>query len=453
MKLRRILATIIALLSAATCVAQNQRPGPDPLQRSITQARNAGNLADAEKFLRDGIRDLQQRDPKSERLASYLKQLSSLVMRRGDRAEGEALLQQSYEIDLSNYGPDDVRITVDLGNMAQSAHRAGDDQRAEQLFIQVLQIVRLHEAEIRLLNDAEYSAGAVAQVISYYIGQKRWVDAEVLMPEVEKLCDLIPEEIREGYSCGNLNAVRDEIYEGEGRHAESAQLSPESPYPPELDALNKAAAKFADDKVYPSAEDTYRRAILIAERLDTDPQSRFNGGLAMSEMEFLGHLYENEGAKDTAEQEYLAAQEIREKRAGSEPSQRSFAMSLNPASLVNLYRNEGRFQDAENILEHSIELQIKYLGEKHRNVVDTITSLAGVYEQEGLKEPAHYAKARAEYEKAISLQESMVGPQHPQLLFLLGQYARLLGTMHDSVKQAEVEGRIAAISGSAPYPR
>ena len=33
----------------------------------------------------------------------------------------------------------------------------------------MLEIVRTHEANLRLLNDAEYSAGAVAQVISYYM--------------------------------------------------------------------------------------------------------------------------------------------------------------------------------------------------------------------------------------------------------------------------------------------
>jgi hypothetical protein len=420
------------------------------VQRAVSQARNAGNLADAEKLLRDGIHDLQERDPKSPRLASYLKQLSNLVMRRGDRADAAALLQQSYEIDLSNYGPDDLRITVDLGNMASSAHSAGDDQKAEQLFNRVLEIVRAHESNLRFLNEAEFSAGAVAQVISYYSGQKRWVDAEILMPEVTKLCDLIPAEIRDGYGCANLSGMQEEIYQGEGRHGEAAQLAPESPCPAELDVLNKAAGKFADDKVYPSAEETYRRAILLAQKLDADPQSRFNGSLAMTEMDLLGRLYENEGANDKAEQEYLAAQEIREKRAGSEPSQRGFAMGLSPVSLVFLYRNEGRFKDAENILEHGIELQIKYLGEKHRNVVESLTMLAGVYEQAGQKDPTQYPQAEATYERAISLQESMVGAQHPQLLSLLRQYAQLLGTMHDTAKAAEVEKRIAAISAAAP---
>jgi hypothetical protein len=44
---------------------------------------------------------------------------------------------------------------------------------------------------------------------------------------------------------------------------------------------------------------------------------------------------------------YLTVQEMNEKRAGSEPSQRGFAMALNPVNLIYLYQNEGRFKDAE----------------------------------------------------------------------------------------------------------
>jgi tetratricopeptide (TPR) repeat protein len=447
MKQCRFIVPVVAFLFVGVCFGQDQRPGPDPVQRAVTQARNAGRLADAEKLLRDAIRDLEERDPKSPRLSAYLKQLSALVTRRGDNAEAASILQQAYELDLSNFGPDDLRITVDIGNMAWLAHNAGDDQKAEQLFNRVLEIAHLNEARLRTLGDAEQAAGAVGTVISYYTVQKRWVDAEVLMPEETKLCDMIPAEIREGYGfCGHLSGVLDEIYRGEGRHAEAAQLAPESPFPAELDALNKAAEKFTADGVYPSAEDTYNRAILLAQRLEADPQSRFNGSLTMREMDSLARLYEKEGAKDKAERTYLAAQEMTEKRAGSEPGQFGFMTALNPVGLISLYENEGRFKDAEAMLQLVVDLQAKYLGEKHRVVVDTLTMLAGVYEQAGQKDPAQYAQARATYERALSLQESMIGPQHPQLLLLLQRLAGVLEKLHDDAKAADVKARIAAIS-------
>jgi tetratricopeptide (TPR) repeat protein len=451
MKQRSFIVTVIALLSTAVCFAQNDHPGPDPVLRAATQARNAGRLAEAEKILRDAIHDMEEHDPKSPRLSPYLKQLSNLVARRGDSAEAAALFQQAYELDVSVFGPDDLRTTVDIGNMAWGAHGAGDDQKAEQWFNHVLYIVHSKEANLQTLNDAELAAGLVGSVISYYKIEKRWVEAEVLMPEETKLCNMIPAQIREGYDdCGNLSGVLSEIYRGEGRAVEATQLAPDPVFPADLEALNTTAGKFMDDGLYPSAEDAYNRAIALARKLDTDPQSRFDGSLTMREIDTLGRLYEKEGAKDKAEQAYLTVQAMNEKRAGSEPSQMGFARALNPISLISLYRNEGRFKDAEAVLEHVIELQVKYLGEKHRVVVDSLTTLASVYEQEGQKDPAQYAQARTSYERALSIQESMVGAQHPQLLPLLRQYAQLLSTINDLAKAAEVQKRIDAISAAAP---
>ncbi len=450
MKKRCFIVTVIALLSAAVCFAQNDRPGPDPVQRAVTQARNAGRLEDAEKLLRDAIQDLQERDPKSPRLSSYLKQLSSLAGRRGDKAEAAALLQQAYELDVSAFGARDLRTTVDIGNMAWGAHGAGDDQRAEQLFNQALEIVHSNEPNLRTVNDAGLAAGLVGTVLSYYTVEKRWVEAEGLMPEETKLCEMIPAEFRGGYgNCGNLPGLLAEIYRGEGRAVEGGEFR-NPVFPADLEALNASAGKFMDDGLYPSAEEAYSSAIALARKLDADPQSRFNGSLTIREIELLGQLYEKEGAKDKAEQTYLSVQAMNEERAGTEPGKMGFVTALNPVSLISLYQNEGRFRDAEMVLAHVIELQVKYLGEKHRAVVNTLTTLAGVYEQEGQKDPAQYGQARATYERALSIQASMVGAQHPQLLPLLRQYAQLLGTMHDTAKAAEVQKRIDAISAAAP---
>ncbi len=450
MKLGRFVVTIIVLLYPALCIPQDGRPGPDPVQVSVTRARNAGRLADAEKLLRDAIHNLEDRDPKSPRLSAYLKQLSTLVMRRGDSAEAATILQKAYELDLSEYGPGDLRMTVDIGNLAWIAHSAGDDQKAEQLFNHNLEIVHANEANLQTLNDAELAAGAVGTVISYYKIEKRWVDAEVLFLEESKLCGMIPAQIRTGYGdCGNLTGALSEIYREEGKVVEDAQI-PDPNFPADLEALNVTGNKFMQDGLYPSAEEAYNRAIDLARKLDADPQSRFNGSLTMREIYFLGRVYEEEGAKDKAEQAYLTAQAMNEKHASSDPGGMAYAAALNPVSLISLYRDEGRFKEAEAILERVVELQVKYLGEKHRAVVESLTTLASVYEQEGQKDPAQCAQARSSYERALSIQESMVGAEHPQLLPLLRQYAQLLGMMNDTAKQAEVQKRIEAISAAAP---
>jgi tetratricopeptide (TPR) repeat protein len=451
MKKRRFIAPVFALLSAAVCFGQNGRPGPDPVQRAITQARNAGQLADAEKLLRDAIHDLEGGDPKSTRLSSYLKQLSGLVGRRGDAAEASALFQQAYDLDLGTFGPEDLPMTSDITNMAWAAHNAGDDQKAEQLFNRALDIVHSNEGTVRTMSEAGMAAGLLGSVVSYYKLQKRWVEAEVLLQKEIRLCNLLSTPGREGFGdCGNLSAELAEIYRGEGREAEASRLAPDPIVPAELEALNKSAGKFMDDGLYPSAEDAYNRAIALARKLDADPQNRFNGSLTIREIDSLGRPYEKEGAKDKAEQSYLTVQEMTEKRAGSEPSQMGFAMSLTSINLVNLYRNEGRFKDAEAVLQRGLDLEVKYIGERHRTVVDTLTMLASVYEQEGQKNEAQYAPARVAYERALSIQESMVGLSHPQLLPVLRQYAQLLVTTHDTANAAKVRARIDAITALDP---
>ena len=64
MKLRRILVMVIALLSTAVGFAQNERPGPDPLQRAVSQARNAGNLG-MQKNYRAGFAICRNAIPKA----------------------------------------------------------------------------------------------------------------------------------------------------------------------------------------------------------------------------------------------------------------------------------------------------------------------------------------------------------------------------------------------------
>ena len=448
MKWGQLLVAFLAVGVSGTCLAQGDRPAVDRTQRAVTEARNAGRFMDAEKLLTDAIHELEQSDPRSPRLAQYLKELAPLLHRRGRDVEAAAAMDRAYEIDRNAFGPNDLRIANDLANMAWSAHRAGNDQEAERLFNQALEIVHSNAANLRWNAGAGLAAGVIGTVVSFYIAERRWVSAELLMPEETKLCDMLPEEFRTGFGlCGRIPETLEEIYRGEGRAGPVEERPRSTILPPELTALNQAAEKYEKDGLYPSAEDTYQHAIALAEKIDADPQGHY-GTLAVMEIVSLGQLFEREGLKDRAERAYLNALEYTEQRAGPQQPGKGFALALYPVSLVNLYRNEGRLQDAERVVQHALDIQVASLGERHRAVVQTLIMLADIYEDEGKNEPATLAQAATTYERAIAIQETNLGSGDPGLLSLLQKYGDLLQKLHEDAKAAGVKSKIAAISAT-----
>jgi tetratricopeptide (TPR) repeat protein len=451
MKWGRRVVPILLLVSAGASFGQDQRPAPDPVQRAVTTARNEGRLTDAEKLLRDGISDLERNDPQSPRLPQYLRELAAILSRDGRNSEALSTLEQAYEIDRNAFAPNDLRLTVDITNLAWTAQRMGDAAKAEQLFNQALEITRAHEGDLQTFQDVASAAGVFSTVISHYINEKRWVDAELLMPEEEKLCGLIPLQNSTGYGC-NVSGMYQQIYRGEGRTADAEradQSGRDNDLPPDLAVLDRTAQQYAKDGVYPSAEEAYGRAIALAQKLATQPHSRYMG-LEVREMDALGRLYEKEDFNDRAEKEYLESFGLTKSKAGPEPEQRPFAVALNPSPLMGLYWKEGRLAEAEQLLDGVLEIKVADLGERHESVVNTLTELAQTYEQEARKDKSKFTQARSVYERAIAIQEQNLALNNPQMISLLRQYATLLDEIPDKAKAAEVRARIAAGSSSQP---
>jgi tetratricopeptide (TPR) repeat protein len=445
MKWGRVLVPLLALVSSCVCLAQDNPAATDATQRAVTQAIRAGRFTDAEKLLTDAIHELEQSDPQNPRLARYLKSLSQIVDRQGRRGDAIALIQRAYDIDRNAYGPSDLRNTNDLTLLASYAEVAGNNPEAERLLNEALEIVRSHEAELNSGFNISLAASVLGGLSDLYISEHRWVEAEPLLQEESKLCDFFEEPYRAGYGrCGSLHEQLAEVYKGEGRTVDAEQVPRDTDSPPELDALNKTAEKYEKDGLYPSAEETYNRAIAMAEKMEADPQNRY-GGLVVMEMNSLGQLFEREGFKDRAERSYANALEVHEKQSGPDPGHPGSAQSLDPHFLIDLYRGEGRLQDAEPVLQRVLETQMRSLGERHRAVVQTLIMFAGVYVEEGKSDEAKLAKALPLYERALAIQEGNLDPADPGLLPLLGQYADLLVKLHNGAKAAEVRARMESI--------
>ncbi len=448
MKLGRVLVPLLALVSSCVCLAQDNPPARDRTQRAITQAMRDGRFTDAEKLLTDAIHEIEQSDPQSLRLARYLEELSRIMERQARHADALALANRASEIKRNAYGPTDLRFTNDLANQAAAARIAGDDRGAEQLLNQALDIVRSHMADLNSPMNIGLAAGVLGSLTTLYIGEHRWAEAEPLLQEETKLCAFFQEPFRAGYaSCGNLPDRLAEVYTAEGRTVDAEQVARTLDLPRDLDALNKAAEKYAKDGLYPSAEETYNRAIALAEKKEADPHNYY-GDLIVTEINSLGQLFEKEGFKDRAERTYERALEVDEKQAGPERGYSAYALTLDPHYLIDLYRSEGRLKDAEPLLQRVLETQVRSLGERHRVVVQTLTTFAGVYEEEGKTDEAKYANALPLYERAVAIQEVNLGPKDRELAPLLGEYADLLVKLHDDAKAAEVRARMVKISAA-----
>lgn len=446
MKCGRLFTLLLALASSYVCFGQSGRPAPDRIQIAVTQAMREGRITDAEKLLTDTIRELEQSDPQNLRLATYLRQLSGFVDRRGRHTEALALSERASEIERNAYGPSDLRLAPELTTQALRAQQAGDNRQAEELLNHALEIVHANATNLNSSLNIDLAAGVYSSFAIFYISEHRWADAEKMMQEETKLCNFFQEPYRAGYAnCGSLNERLAEVYRAEGRTVDAERLPQDDGVPPELAALNRIAEKYEKDGLYPSGEDTYNRAIALAEKIEADPQNRY-GGLIVREMNSLGQLFEKEGFNDRAERTYVNALEVNEKLAGPERGHTAYAVMLNPAFLLDLYRKEGRLKDAESLLQQVLAVQEKSLGERHRAVVQTLLKLAGMYEEEGKNDEAKYAPALPLYERALAIQKVNLGPDHPDLLGLLGQYADLLLKLHYDAKAAEVRARMAMIS-------
>jgi tetratricopeptide (TPR) repeat protein len=381
-ELRVVLVFLTFGLSPA-CLAQNNPPARDPVQLEAAQAMREGRLTDAEKLLTDAIRELEQSDPQNPKLATYLKRLAGVVGSRGRRAEALALMQRAYEIDRNAYGPTGLQISDDLLRQGMDAQTAGDNQQAEHLYKQALEIVRMNRANLKTAGDVGLAAMVLDRLSYLYTTEHRWFDAEPLLKDEAKLREFFQEPYRAGYAgCGHIGERLAEIYRAEGRTVDAEHVPPDPVGPPELDALNRTAEKYTQDGLYASAEETYSHAIALAQKMEADPKTLY-GGLIVREMNSLGQLYDKEGFQDRAEKTYEGALEMDEKLAGPERGHTGYAERLNPWLLVNLYRSEGRLKDAEPLLRRVLEIQERSLGERHRAVILTLTRLASIYEEEG----------------------------------------------------------------------
>jgi tetratricopeptide (TPR) repeat protein len=435
MKLARNILLFLLPLILLLPVARSQTSSlmNDPVFRSARKAQQEGRLADAEKILNDRIHEIEQPEPNSPQLVPYLTLLAQISNMKRQGSDAQAIYQRMLEIDQSAFGPGDSRSLRDLVNLASSLG-PGKDGEKEQLLKRALGLA----VENPKLGP-DMMAGILSNLAAFYKAQQRWYDAEPLAEQGMKICA----SMHLPGTCEFLQATLADVYRGEGRTVDAGQgdaIIMDSGFSPELDALNKSANRYEKDGLYVQAEFTYRQAIAWIEAHPTRTDGKVvavQTSMLPAEYDGIGRVLAMQGRKELAEESFKKALASQEAQASESPMA---VGSFDFSGLMDLYRQQGRLNELEPMIQHAIELQEKFIGESSTNSARTLVMLAELYKQEG-----KYAQAEPIYERAMKIEDLNFGPNNQRSISTLSSYADLLLKLHEDAKAAELRARISEI--------
>ncbi len=109
------------------------------------------------------------------------------------------------------------------------------------------------------------------------------------------------------------------------------------------------------------------------------------------------------------------------------------AQSLN--NLATLYRDQGKYPEAEPLFEKALAIAEKALGPEHPDVATGLNNLAELYRAQG-----RYTEAEPLYKRSLAIKEKALGPEHPHVATTLENYAALLR----ETARADEAGKMAA---------
>lgn len=141
----------------------------------------------------------------------------------------------------------------------------------------------------------------------------------------------------------------------------------------------------------------------------------------------LAALYRDQGKYAEAEPLCKRGIAIDEKASG--PDHADLAPDLD--ILADLYFKQGRYAEAEPIYKRGLAIREKALGPDHPDVAASLNSLAELYRNQG-----RYGEAEPLYKRSLGIKERSLGPDHPRVAITLNNLAMLYS---EQGKYAEAE--------------
>jgi tetratricopeptide (TPR) repeat protein len=123
----------------------------------------------------------------------------------------------------------------------------------------------------------------------------------------------------------------------------------------------------------------------------------------LTAINLLGNLYANQGKLGEAEQMYERALRGREEALGP-----NHTLTLNTVNnLGNLYANQGKLGEAEQMYERGLREREEALGPNHTLTLNTVNNLGNLYADQG-----KLGEAEQMYKRALRGREEALGPTH-----------------------------------------
>lgn len=114
------------------------------------------------------------------------------------------------------------------------------------------------------------------------------------------------------------------------------------------------------------------------------------------------------------------------------------ARSLNDLGVI--YYAQGKHAEAVPLYERALAIQENILGREHPLVALTLNNLAALYHAQG-----KYYKAEPLYERSLAIREKALGPGHPDVVTSLSGLAAVYHRRGKDAEAAEAEERVKAV--------
>jgi len=82
-------------------------------------------------------------------------------------------------------------------------------------------------------------------------------------------------------------------------------------------------------------------------------------------------------------------------------------VALSLGNLANLYSDQGDYIKAKPLYERALAIEEWVLGPEHSDVAGTLYNLASLYSEQG-----DYVQAEPLHQRALAIKEKVLGPEH-----------------------------------------